>query len=441
MRVPSSITVVRPRRSESRIAFAYSTKDRVDLTRRTIAPVARETGCDLFWLDGSATEAGRRLPADLAPELDNLREVHHGVIGGPDAAIVYGMTRLLAEDYDYVGLIENDVLLQDGWLQGVLGLFEAGRRDGLQVGAASGRTFEKRVFFQRGDYAVMLTLGAGMVLFSRPAARAVLATYRTATLDEVRRTCRDLSDLDVAGLWEISTRTEPARFWASADWYYDAALMQRGYASLACTPSLAVHIDADMRSVIGTQEALGPVEARADERHFAIYRDRLAANAEREGDASPSVTGTFHHDAARGGYVVFPHQISTALPSARSGDWRMKWRQRFGPFAYWAESAGAQVTLPIEGRGCDLILGTGPGGGAVEISANGRSRQLDLHARRPGSLLLKCQTDSRQRTDVAIRVLSPGVMWYGIQVAELQPWFPNATRFDFSTLPDPSTSG
>ena len=44
------------------IAFAYSSKDRVALSRQTIAPLLAGEGYDIYWIDGSKTDEGKALP-------------------------------------------------------------------------------------------------------------------------------------------------------------------------------------------------------------------------------------------------------------------------------------------------------------------------------------------------------------------------------------------
>ncbi|MFP5226727.1 MAG: hypothetical protein ACLGXA_03800, partial [Acidobacteriota bacterium] len=221
------------------IAFAYSTKDRTDLSIRSLEPLRSTGGFDLYWMDGSSTEAGRAFPTKIGPEIPNLREIHYGVTGGPDVAIVYSLTCLLAKGYSWVGLIENDVLVEAGWLQRLLRLFEQGAQDGLRVGAVSARTIRERTLAPHGDYAVMFNLGAGMVLFTREAAQSVLNRYRTTTGEEIRGVFRSRAGIDIHGIGYAQTST-------SADWYFDAGLLLDGYCSLAPIPSMANNIDADL---------------------------------------------------------------------------------------------------------------------------------------------------------------------------------------------------
>ena len=165
------------------------TCDRPELVEQSIKPLiegARQNHYHLFVVDGSTTEAIEDKIWHLAYPTGHMIA---NVRGGAGAAIVYALTMMLnhEENYDYVGLVESDVLLGDGWLD-CLGLFERGREEGLAVGAVSARAYEDRTLFQRDGYAVMHNLGAGMIVFTREAARLVLDNFRTAWSTD-NRTC------------------------------------------------------------------------------------------------------------------------------------------------------------------------------------------------------------------------------------------------------------
>ena len=80
-------------------------------------------------------------PADRLPA---LREIYRGVDGGPDRAIVYGLSYLLARGYKYLALVENDILVTPEWLPTAIGAMQRATADGLRVGAATVRTFNRR---------------------------------------------------------------------------------------------------------------------------------------------------------------------------------------------------------------------------------------------------------------------------------------------------------
>src|SRR5215831_1117635 len=154
-------------RSRRRVCFSLSTKDRVAETLTAIGGLADVDDFDLLWFDGSATDEGRALPERLEPTLAGLREIHSEVRGGPDAAILTALVRMLALDYDYVGLLESDIGHAPGWFAALMETFEAGAADGLVVGAVTTRAFQRRILYQRPRYAVTMVSGAGMILFTR----------------------------------------------------------------------------------------------------------------------------------------------------------------------------------------------------------------------------------------------------------------------------------
>jgi hypothetical protein len=78
-------------RAGHRVGFALSSKDRFVFTLRTLKALDAEGGFDVVWNDGSdrceVPELSRYFPFQNA----RLVEVNHGVKGGPDAAICFGL--------------------------------------------------------------------------------------------------------------------------------------------------------------------------------------------------------------------------------------------------------------------------------------------------------------------------------------------------------------
>ena len=89
-----SVEIVRYRLPRARVAVAYSTKDRTEQTRLTVAPLIDDPNIDLYWFDGSTTDLGRQLPFELCPDHTAICEVHQGVVGGPDCAIMHALQTL-----------------------------------------------------------------------------------------------------------------------------------------------------------------------------------------------------------------------------------------------------------------------------------------------------------------------------------------------------------
>src|SRR5580658_8454148 len=133
----------------NRVAIAFNTCDRVELTNSSIEPLLQSGKFDLHWCDGSKTEEGQT-------QLDsyyrnNSFHFYKGIHGGSGPAIVFALTKMLDNfrEYEIVGLVENDVLLDQNFFDDMMALFERGKQDGLEVGAVSARCYEDRILFQR----------------------------------------------------------------------------------------------------------------------------------------------------------------------------------------------------------------------------------------------------------------------------------------------------
>ena len=332
------------------IALALSTKDRTDLTQRMLPPLVAEGDFDLYWMDGSVTEEGKNVAGAAASNARQHVETHYGVVGGPDAAIVYSLSYLLSKGYNYVGLIENDVLLSPGWFDALTGLFESGGNDGLSVGAATVRPFDKRTIWARSNYRVLFGSGAGMILFSRDGAEAVLRHYRTSTAGEIRRVFQYVGRKDVAFNWEFTGNDEHAiDVWpVSADWYFDAALAKEGYCVLGSVPGYAENIDADLKALLGIKVASEPANTDDGDPAFRAWLTAHTDKARQE-RAITGLDATYQFDPYNKNWVVYPHQIASALPGTFVGDWGCVWNQKTGPFSAVARSADATVSIPIYG--------------------------------------------------------------------------------------------
>jgi hypothetical protein len=232
-----------------RIGFALNTKERIEFTR-CILPGLDCGGFDLIWCDGSKTLEGRALACHEHFKKTSLVEIHHDVTGGPDAAIQFSLKRLLALGYDYVGLIENDVQLSPGWLPALIAAWKAAEQDGFKVGAATARSINSRVLAVSPDYLVKWCIGAGMVLFSRSAAEAVLRDYATTTAKEIHSIFQKTLGVDLSGAWELFMG-KPDRG-LGADWRYMASILKRGMVGVGTIPSYGKNIDLDMIEIFRT---------------------------------------------------------------------------------------------------------------------------------------------------------------------------------------------
>ncbi len=171
-----------------------------------------------------------------------LVEVNHHVRGGPDRSICFGLERLLQLGYDYVGLIENDIVMQPGWFRRLMNLFELAAAEGIVCGAATVRSYEGRVMEHRTGYSLNWGTGAGMILFSRPAAEVILHQYGRLQMSSksLMRFYARLFRIDLnmcvqnrEGQWI----QQDSRL--TLDWGYTPMLYMHGYASVGSIPSLA----------------------------------------------------------------------------------------------------------------------------------------------------------------------------------------------------------
>src|SRR6185437_2745811 len=162
---------------QSKIGFALSTRDRFVYTMRTIKSLDAEGGFDLIWNDGSERNEVPELSRYFAFRNARLVEVNYKVKGGADAAICYGLRRLLKLGYDFVGLVENDLLLSPGWFGAMRSAFDAATKEGVAVGAVSALGYQSRVLEYRKEYSIDWARGAALVLLTREAAELLLENY------------------------------------------------------------------------------------------------------------------------------------------------------------------------------------------------------------------------------------------------------------------------
>ncbi len=386
----------------------YSTKNRCELSAQTATAALSESDCDGFWLDGSDTVEGREFPFSLADRLPALREIHRGVDGGPDRAIVYGLSYLLARGYKYLALVENDILLTPDWLPTAIGAMERASADGLRVGAATVRTFDRRILFVRPGYAVMFNIGAGMIVFTREAAEAVLTTYRSTNGREIHRACRKMTQGDISQICEQSLTEE---HWYSADWFFDCALMQLGFASVGVLPALARNIDVDsarygIRPVAEAQPAAG-----LDPSLFRIYRRNLSWAAQTEDSVG------YFFDPQLDRFVVFPHQFPS---TAYTGEWKTKWQQSFGPFEVQPTNTGDTLRWELVNGSCDVAFRTTDENKHCRITAGGSAIKHPL----PPAAHIAIQISNAVGETVPIEVQpDPGATISGVFFTDPQPWF------------------
>jgi hypothetical protein len=444
-----------------KVAIAYLTKDRVELTKQTF-PVLRDGQHALYWCDGSAEAEARDYfaefkgictgawpgagfdafncmlpPYSTPPELADSWRAAPGkriytrfafpdVRGGADAAIVFALTQMLANtSYTHVGLCENDVLLSPDWFERTLGLFDRGAVDGLDVGAASARAYDDRILVQRDGYAVMFNLGAGHVIFSRRAAELVLEHYRTGWWQDTRALFAQLSGIDI-GRYACFRNNQQ---WCTADWNFDAILAQHGLASLALTPCAAEMIGQEPSL---EEQGLALVDREVDQlrNENAFLMFKWSTENIRNGLWKPQAITRIHRASGNGGAsLIFPHQLTHP---GWKGDWRLKWAQGFGPFAWRANADGALLHQMIFGP-CTFLVSGGKRSAKITLRdcESGYEIEPEVPPAEHGITQLTVPgTVSYRGVEM---VCGEGAVFYGIMTAEPQP--EGNQKFDYSVLP------
>ncbi len=427
-----------------KVAISFLTKDRTDLSVQSIVPLLQPTKFDTFWIDGSVTEQGQKLP-DQYPQLAG----HYANIrGGAGAGIVFALTMMLEHParYTHVALVENDVLLGTDWFDRSIDLFDRGEVDGLSVGAASARCYADRVLFQRPGYAVMHNLGAGQIILTRRAAETLLNTFRSGWTTDNRRIFAQLSGIDIGRYWAF----RGGDHWLVADWNFDVTLAAHGLASLALTPSPCEMIGqnpplAEQGLVLVDQEI---DEFRNDDAYDIFARRTRGV---REGRLALGTQTDFHYDPTSNTWTYFAPHVHK-LGGEFTGDWAFREQRGFGEFAWiagkraTAEKISLQgqplvfdnptLEIPIFGPACFLVSG-GKNGGKFEIedTVSGYKATPDLVPEGPQQQVLQLVVPGavNYRT-IRLTALTPGVVFFGIQTRDKQPVDPTI-KFDYSTLP------
>ena len=246
-----------PKRGD-RIGFSFSSKDRYFFTLQALESLDTEGGFDLIWNDGSQEVAVPALAANYKFRNARLVEINQGVTGGAERAVCFGISRLLELGYDYVGLIENDILFRPGWFRRLMEVFSRGAAEGIACGSATARSFESHVLEYRNGYAVQADIGAGMVLFSRAAAEIIMELYANPsslqmTTHSWQKFHADLFGLDLRNFAPFWAYPPAQAFPCTLDWGYTPSLYLNGYASLSTIPSYATDLEFDVEKFFHTR--------------------------------------------------------------------------------------------------------------------------------------------------------------------------------------------
>jgi hypothetical protein len=236
-----------PKKSD-KIGFSLASKDRSDLTLQTLRGIDQEKGFDFIWIDGSDTKEGKDLQKKFSPRHANLIEKYSDIHTGSIGAIVFGLKRLLELDYEYCGLIENDVVLRPKWFSTLMNTFNYAAKDGIVVGATTVRSYKTRVLEYRKNYTINWSMGGGMILFTREAADLVVKAneknLRSISLypKEIVKFYSETFDVDISSMEEWKNRISTLLFPPSQDWSWSTLFYKHGLASIGSIPNMAKDI-------------------------------------------------------------------------------------------------------------------------------------------------------------------------------------------------------
>jgi hypothetical protein len=413
----------------NKVAIAFLSKDRVELSKRSIAPLLQPDKFDLWWIDGSDETVGCEFFADY--EIKGKKRAN--VVGGADPAVAYALTEMLEHDYTHVGLVENDVLLHPDWFGPTMALFDRGAAEGLVVGAVSARCYQDRILCQRDGFALCHNLGWGQVVLTRRAAELTLRHMRTHWTTENRRVFARLCGIDIGTYWAFRTNEH----FTTPDWGNDAVLASHGLASLALVPSPVEMIGQNLAEQ-GLQLADKPVEDRRNDDTFTNFVN--STSWIRGGARDIGIPPVRYRDDT-GVEYVFAHQLDSLDGAQWSGDWRLKWSPGLGGFAArgfptYAESNRQATSFECYLAGaCRFLVGGGTKGGQISIEDlkskyTVRPTLLPEASNQVTQVVVPAQVAWRP---VRLTVLSGDAVLFGIACQEPQPTV-TGWSFDHSKL-------
>ena len=227
----------------TKVAFCFSTYERANYSKRSLKSVD-DGDFDLIWVDGSDSEEARALPDQVQFNKCRLLEVHRDIKGSreggwhpADTAIRFSLNRCLDLDYDYIGLIENDIEFKPGWFNKIMETIDIAMKDGFNVGSVTVRNFQDRVLEYRDGYTLNWNQGAGMVLFTNRGAQDILTDYRMPSCSDIQNFYQEFAGIDV--------HLHGYGF-VGADWNFARSLYKMDQVSIGSIPSMAYNFDCNI---------------------------------------------------------------------------------------------------------------------------------------------------------------------------------------------------
>ena len=187
------------------------------------------------------------------------------------------------------------------------------------------RSDADRVLLPRNGYAIMANVGAGMVLFKRAAAEAVLDHPRSPRFRDYVFLPRHLMDLPCPTPHEAPDAN--AHWQLTADWSFESSMMAHGMVALACTPSMARTVDTNIEILVGEREGSCVGQGRSGGQTGGTNR----AFRLRKGGMVPAGAPDCEGISQR----------------VRAGGWKLVWARHNPPFGLKSTSASDTLTLPV----------------------------------------------------------------------------------------------
>ncbi len=405
------------------VVVMYSTRNRIDLASQTFPPIS-DAPVDIIWADASTKDE------DLSYFMNHADRTakQATVLGGADVAIAWKLSEAIRHsEYTHIMILEDDVLLDQDWYEPTMTLFDKGKRDGLEVGAVSPRSYVDRVLIQRDGYAVMHNIGAGAIIFTRIAAKIVLQNFRTAWWPDSVRLFAMLSGIDLRTYAAFRGNEQ----WTTVDWGWEAQLARHGLASLALTPAKCRMIGQDHPLELQGLELETRKNNELMRSDTAFHKYAACLDNIRKGYYVPEVPGMIHRDGAS--MLLFPHQMKAIPSTLWFGNIEHQRSQGFGPFAYRAGEGGMSLSVHVSGP-CSFLV-TGGINGAGIIIEDRRSGFKASPALPPDSgQPISCNVPGGPVPRQVTIDFEQGAAFYGLACSEAQ-MIDTTFRFDWSQLP------
>lgn len=222
--------------------FVFSSKNRPEYSRTSLASMDDCSGFDVIWLDASSEENAMNLFKTYAPKNFRLAGRFADVRGGPDVAILLGLMIGANKGYANVGLIENDMKFSKDWFPRIIELLHGTKE--INAGGASLFSVDSRIIKKYPTYATSFNMGACMALFKSEAAKKILANYGYSWGGEFAKYFEKKYGIDLRNNHDM--RPDGNDRWLGCDWKFAYILDRNGWSSIMSVPSMVENMDLDV---------------------------------------------------------------------------------------------------------------------------------------------------------------------------------------------------